>query len=182
MPATEVPATAPAATAAPAEGSTTISPWWWLLVAAIVVAAGAATVLILRHRGAQNAWNGELQTTITELRWVEDQLIPGMLAAPTAAEFTQAWTDGRPRLVAADQQLFVLAGRTSDWQKSASLSRLRTAISSLMHAVDAEARSTSTDPAALRAARAEVERARSQFSAMLDEAAGTPQPTGPKAA
>ena len=129
-----------------------------------------------------NAWGAELNTTINELRWVEDQLIPGMLAAPTAAEFTQAWTDGRPRLVAADQELFVLAGRTSDWKKSSSLSRLRTAIANLMRAVDGEARSTSTDPEALRAARGDVERARSQFSAALDETAGTPPPTGPRAA
>jgi hypothetical protein len=80
--------------------------------------------------------------------------------------------------VAADQQLFALAGRTSDWTRSASLSRLRTAIAGLMRAVDAEAASTSTDPEALRALRADVERARSQFSAALDEAAGTRRPTG----
>jgi hypothetical protein len=150
------------------------------LVAVIVAALAVAGVLILRHRAALNAWNTELGNTISELRWVDDQLIPSMLAARTATEFARAWTDGRPRLVAADQQLYALAGRTSDWTRSASLSRLRTAIAALMRAVDAEASSTSTEPEALRAARADVERARSQFSAALNETAGTPRPTGPE--
>ena len=136
-----------------------------------MAALAIAGVLILRHRAALNAWNSELLATITDLRWVEDQLIPGMLAAHTAAEYTQAWTDGRPRLVAADQQLFALAGRTSDWTKSASLSRLRTAIAGLTRAVDVEASSASTDPEALRAARADVEGARSEFTTALNQTA-----------
>jgi hypothetical protein len=180
-PATAVPATALPVTAAPATTSTaSISPWWWLLVAAIVVALVVGGVLLWRRRSARQDWTEELGRVVTELRWANDQLIPGMFAARTAREFAQSWKDGRPRLVAADQELYGLAQRAPDETGAASIARLRSATAGLMSAVDGEAGLTSEDPEALRAARADVERARSEFSAALDAAEGKPQPAAPE--
>ena len=149
-------------------------------MAAIVVALAVGGVLLWRRRSARKDWAEELGRVVTELRWANDQLIPGMLAAHTAREFAQAWTDGRPRLVAADQQLYALAQRAPDETGAASIAQLRTATAGLTSAVDAEAGLTSEDPDALRAARADVERARSGFSAALDAAEGKPQPAAPE--
>lgn len=82
--------------------------------------------------------------------------------------------------MAADQELYGLAGRAPDATRAASIAELRSAISGLMGAVDAEAGLTSTDPDALRAARADVERTRSDFSAALDAAEGRPKPASPE--
>jgi hypothetical protein len=49
-----------------------------------------------------------------------------------------------------------------------------------MGAVDGEAGLTSADPDALRAARADVERARTELSAALDAAEGKPKPATPE--
>ena len=179
-PATAPVATAPPATAAPSSTSGSISPWWWLLVAAIVVGLAVGGVLLWRRRSARRSWSEQLGQVTTELRWANDQLIPGMLAAHTAGEFRQSWSDGRPRLVAADQQLYALARSAPEETRAASIGELRTAMAGLMSAVDGEAGLTSTDPDALRAARADVERARSGFTAALDAAEGKPQPATPE--
>jgi hypothetical protein len=172
----------PPATAAPATSSTSISPWWWLLVAAIVVGLGVGGALLWRRRSARRNWAGELGKVTTELRWANEQLVPSMLTARTAGEFGQAWAAGRPRLVAADQQLYGLARRAPDGSEAAAVGELRSAMAGLMGAIDGEAGLTSTDPEALRAARAEVERARSVFAAALDAAEGTPRPASPEPA
>jgi len=151
-----------------------------VLVAAIVVGLAVGGVLLWRRRSARMSWTGELGQVTTELRWANDQLLPGMLAAHTAGEFRQAWTDGRPRLVAADQRLYGLALRAPDEAGTASIGELRTALAGLMEAVDGEAGLTSADPDALRAARADVERARTGFSAALDAAEGKPKPATPE--
>jgi hypothetical protein len=147
------------------------------VVALIVVALVVGGVLLWRRRRTRTTWDGELNRVITEVRWANDELLPGMLAAPTSAEFQQTWTGGRPRVVAADQELYALTGRAPDEKRAAPINELRTAIAGLLRAVDAEAGLTSQDPDALRAARAEVERARSALSDALDTAEGkTPQP------
>jgi hypothetical protein len=175
------PAPAPATgTTAPADTSTSISPWWWLLVAAIVMALAVGGALLWRRRKRRKTWSDEMAHVTTELRWADEQLIPGMLAARTVAEFTRAWSGGRPRLVAADQQLFGLARRTPDEPSAASIAELRDAIAGLLRAVDAEAALTSMASEELRTARAEVERARSRFAAALDAAEGKPKPASPE--
>jgi hypothetical protein len=174
------PTPAPPATGAESSSSTSISPWWWLLVAAIVIGLAVGGTLLWRRRRARKTWADELGRVTTELRWGNDQLIPTMLAAPTAGEFAQAWTGGRLRLVAADQQLYALARRAPDETRAASIRGLRTAIASLMAAIDAEAGLGSTDADALRVARADVERARAAFSAALDAAEGKPKPASPE--
>jgi hypothetical protein len=166
---------------APPPSSTPISPWWWLLLVAIVAGLVAGAVLLWRRRGRRKTWSDELARVTTELRWADDQLIPGMLTAPTAAEFARAWNDGRPRLVAADQQLYGLAQRAPEETGAATVAELRSAIAGLTAAVDAEAGLSSADPEELRAARAGVERARSAFAAALDAAEGTPRPVTPEA-
>jgi hypothetical protein len=148
------------------------------LVAAIVAGLVVVGVLLWRRRGLKT-WNDELGKATAELRWVDGELIPGMLAAHTTVEFTRAWTDGRSRLVAADQQLFGLAARAPDETRSASVTRLRKAIGGLISAVDAEVGLASTHPDALRAARADVERARSEFSLALNAAEGNPRRADP---
>jgi hypothetical protein len=174
------PAATPPAGAAQPASPTSISPWWWLLPAAIVTGLAIGGALLWRRRRARKAWADEMGQVTTELRWANDQLIPSMLAAHTAGEFARAWTDGRPRLVAADQQLYSLARRAPDEARAASIRELRTAIAGLMVAVDAEAGLTSTDPDALRAARAGVEGARAALSSALDAAEGTPRPASPE--
>jgi hypothetical protein len=143
---------------------------------AIVVGLAAGGALLWRRRGARTAWARELGRVLTELRWADDQLVPGILAAPTAGQLAQVWTDGRPRLVAADEELYGLAGRAPDETRAASIRDLRAAIAGLMAAVDAEAGLTATGPDALRSARAAVERARAAFSAALAAAEGAPKP------
>jgi hypothetical protein len=173
------PSPAPGATA-PAESSTSISPWWLLLVAAVVVALAVGGVLLWRRRRTRKTWSDEMSHVTTELRWADEQLIPSVLVSGTVAQFAQVWSDGRPRLVAADQQLFGLARRAPDETSAASIAELREAIAGLLRAVDAEAALTSMGSDELRAARAEVERARSRFSAALDAAEGRPKPASPE--
>jgi hypothetical protein len=165
---TSAPTAAPQPTVSPAAGSVPISPWWWVAIAAALIGLAIGGVVVWRRLAARNAWQAQLASVATELRWVDEQLIPGMLAAPTAAAFTQAWTDGRPRLIAADQQLFALGRSAPDDTRSGSVSRLRSAVGGLIRAIDVEAGLTSPDPDALRAARAAVERARLEFSSALD--------------
>jgi LPXTG-motif cell wall-anchored protein len=169
-----------AGTPAPAATSTSISPWWWLLVAAIVVALLVGGVLLWRRRRRRTTWSDEMGRVTTELRWADEQLIPSMLAAHTVAEFARTWSSGRPRLVAADQELYGLARRAPDEARAASIAELREAIAGVMSSVDAEAALTSMAPDELRAARADVERARSRFSAALDAAEGKPTPVSPE--
>jgi len=165
---------------APADTSTSISPWWWLLVAAVVVALVVGGALLWRRRRRRTTWSDEMSRVTTELRWADEQLIPSMLGAHTVAEFAQTWNDGRPRLVAADQQLYGLARRAPDETRAASVAELREAIAGLLTAVDAEAALTSMASGELRTARADVERARSTFSAALDRAEGKPKPASPE--
>jgi hypothetical protein len=167
-------------TTAPADTSTSISPWWWLLVAAIAVALVVAGVLLWRRRRRRTTWSDEMRQVTTELRWADEQLIPSMLGAHTVTEFAQAWSGGRPRLVAADQQLYAVARRAPDETTAASVAELREAIAGLLVAVDAESALTSLDSEGLRSARADVERARSRFSAALDAAEGKPSPASPE--
>jgi hypothetical protein len=82
--------------------------------------------------------------------------------------------------VGADQELYALVGRAPDETAAASVRDLRTAIAGLVASVDAEAGLRSADPDALRAARADVERARTAFSAALDAAEGRPRPASPE--
>jgi len=170
----------PGAAATPADTSTSISPWWWLLVVAIVVGLAVGGALLWRRRRRRRTWSEELGRVTTELRWADEQLIPSMLVARTVAEFAQAWSGGRPRLVAADQDLYGLARRAPDEARAASIAELREAIAGLMAAVDAEAGLASEDSAELRAARADVERTRLRFSAALDAAEGRPNPVSPE--
>jgi hypothetical protein len=137
-------------------------------IAAAVIGLAVAGVAVWRRQAARGSWQDELRKVTTELRWVDEQLIPLMLSAPTAAAFAQAWTDGRPRLIAADQQLFALGRSSPDDTRSTSVSRLRSAVGELIRAIDAEAGLGSPDPDALRAARAAVERARSELTSALD--------------
>jgi hypothetical protein len=171
---TAAPTAAPQPSASPAAGSVPISPWWWVAIAAALIGLAIGGVVIWRRLAARNAWQDQVTKVTTELRWVDEQLIPGMLAAPTAAAFAQAWTDGRPRLVAADQQLFALGRSAPDDTRSGSVSRLRSAVGELIRAIDVEAGLTSPDPDALRAARAAVERARLEFSSALDAVEPSP--------
>jgi hypothetical protein len=149
-------------------------------VAAIVVALVVAGVLLWRRRRRRTTWSDEMSRAITELRWADEQLVPSMLAAHTVAEFARIWNGGRPRLVAADQELYGLARRAPDEASAASIAELREAIAGLLGAVDAEAALTSMASEELRTARADVERARSRFSAALDAAEGRPAPASPE--
>jgi hypothetical protein len=140
-----------------------------------VMALAVGGALLWRRRKRRKTWSDEMAHVTTELRWADEQLIPGMLAARTVAEFTRAWSGGRPRLVAADQQLFGLARRTPDEPSAASIAELRDAIAGLLRAVDAEAALTSMASEELRTARA-----RSRFAAALDAAEGKPKPASPE--
>jgi hypothetical protein len=149
-------------------------------VVAIVVGLAVGGALLWRRRRGRKTWSDELGRVTTELRWADEQLIPSMLVAPTVSEFAQTWSDGRPRLVAADQQLYGLGRRAPDETRAASIVELRESIAGLTGAVDVEAGLTSTDSDALRTARAGVERARLRFSAALDAAEGRPAPASPE--
>ena len=153
-----------------------------MLLAAVVVALVVGGVLLWRRRRARRSWAGEVDRVTTELRWANDQLVPSLLTAPTAGVYAQAWSDGRPRLVAADQELYGLARRAPDETRAASVAGLRPAIAGLIAAIDAEASLETTDPDERRAARAGVERARSEFAAALDVSEEKPQPAAPEPA
>lgn len=142
------------------------------------MAAGLAAlgVILWRRHSAAASWNAELAKSTTELDWVDAELLPALLGAPTSAEFVRTWTDGRSRLVATDQQLFGLSRSAPDENRTQVVSQLRTTIAGLIAAVDAEAGLTSSDPDELRAIRAGVEKARSEFKAALEIAKeGRPQ-------
>jgi hypothetical protein len=121
-----------------------------------------------------------MSRVLTELRWADEQLVPSMLEAQSVAAFARAWSGGRPRLVTADQQLYGLARRAPDETGAASIAELREAIAGLLGAVDTEAALTSMASEELRAARADVERARTRFAAALDAAEGKPTPASPE--
>ncbi|MDQ6772189.1 MAG: hypothetical protein M3024_04255 [Candidatus Dormibacteraeota bacterium] len=165
-------------------GLASISPWWWLLAAIVLVGLVVGGVLLARSRSRRQAWTGQLAKLATDLRWVERDLMPWLMSAATAAEFVRIWTDGRSRLVAADQQLYGLLDQAPDAASTTSVTGLRAAIAGLIGAVDAEAALTAeAGPDALRLARSVVERARAAFTAALDVVGpvGAPARSGPPA-
>jgi hypothetical protein len=122
-----------------------------------------------RRRSPHPSWDAEVQRAVTDLRWVQNELVPSVLRAPSSGEFAQIWTDGRPRLVAADQRVYGLAEKAPDPDHAAALDQLRASLEALTGDLDIEAHLAETATVDMfRAARAAVEQSLTEFSAALD--------------
>jgi len=135
--------------------------WWpWVLAAVVLV-----TVVIVwaRWLAKRRAWDRRLAAAKAELAWVEDSLVPQVLAKPTAAEAAAQWQSARPRLLDLDRELHELGETAPSDDRRDDADKGLEALRGLAEAVDAEASTqASTTADALRARRAEVDAARAR--------------------
>ncbi|HSO70281.1 MAG TPA: hypothetical protein VLQ67_11665 [Arachnia sp.] len=159
---------APAEPAPEAEGS---GLWWLLILLAIGAALAVAGIMWSRSRSAAKEIERRFALVRSDLSWADADLLPRVLASPSAAEASALWEAGRPRLLVAEEELRLLAVAGTDTAQQDRARQWRTALASLVTAVDVE---TSLPPSAdaerLRSARAGVEEARRTLLTLLNEA------------
>lgn len=149
--------------------------WRWLLLLAVVAGAVVAGVLWWRSRSATREIDRRFDLVRSELGWADAELLPRVMASPSAAEAAELWQAGRTRLLVVEEELRQLAVVASSQERQDRALQWRAALASLVTSVDAE---TSLPPSAdserLRSARARVEEARRDLIALLQDAAETP--------
>jgi len=145
--------------------------WWLLVLLAVVAGLVVAGVLWWRSRNATKEIDRRFDLVRSELAWADEDLLPRVLASPSTAEAAGLWQAGRPRLLVVEEELRQLAVAASSQDRQDRAKQWRTALASLVTAVDAETSlSPSADSERLRAARAQVEEARRDLMSMLNGA------------
>ncbi len=145
--------------------------WWLLVLLAVVAGLVVAGVLWSRSRSASKEIDRRFELVRSELTWADEDLLPRVLASPSTAEAAGLWQAGRPRLLVVEEELRQLAVVASSQERQDRARQWRTALASLVTAVDAETSlSPSADSERLRAARAQVEEARRDLMSLLDGA------------
>lgn len=139
----------------------------------LVVVAGmvVAAVLWSRSRSATREIDRRFDLVRSELTWADADLLPRVLASPSSLEAAELWQAGRPRLLVVEEELRQLAVVASSQERQDRAKQWRTALASLVTAVDAETSlSPSVDAERLRSARAQVEEARRDLLSLLTDA------------
>ena len=172
QPAETTPAASPSAEA-PAEAGPEAEDgglWWLLILVAIGAALAVAGIMWSRSRSAAKEIDRRFELVRSDLDGADADLLPRVLASPSAAEASALWQAGRPRLLVAEEELRLLAVAGTDKDRQGQARQWRTALASLVTAVDAE---TSLPPSAdagrLRSTRAGVEEARRAMLTLLNE-------------
>ncbi|WP_336627551.1 MULTISPECIES: hypothetical protein [unclassified Microbacterium] len=140
---------------------------WWPF--AIVLVLGAALLIVLARRGhTKRAWDERLEATHADLRWLEQTLVPQVLAQATSAEAGAAWSAGKTRVLLIDEELYALQTADIDENRVRRAADDLRALRDLVDAVNVE---TSADEAldaeSLRVRRATVELKRAHVRARL---------------
>jgi hypothetical protein len=148
--------------------------WAWLLLILLAVGLVGVVVAALRRNNRRKAWDVRMNDARTEADWAVQSLLPSMLAAPSAVQFQQAWAGGRERFLAVDRSLFELGEDAPDDARRSNALDLKSAFDGLRQALDAESALAATggSPEDLRAARADVEQARSALARAAAGASG----------
>jgi hypothetical protein len=142
----------------------------WVLLGLLVVGGLVAWWVVgSRRRNAVAAWETDYDTQAETARWVDSRFVTDLVSQPTAAQQSQVWTTGRPRLVEADAALDALARNAPDPEHRAKATALRDALAGLRSAIDSDVAMAApgADPDAMRASRAAVEQARSKLHDLL---------------
>ncbi|MDN4473726.1 hypothetical protein [Demequina zhanjiangensis] len=140
--------------------------WWPWAIAALVL----LVLLIIWARAAskRRAWDRRLATARAEMSWLEDSLVPQVLAKPSAAEAAALWQSAKPRVLAADQELHALHEAAPGDKRLASAMRAKDVLNALVDAVDADTSTEgATDADSLRARRAALDKARADVRSYL---------------
>lgn len=154
----------PSATAAPEpEPDEDAEPfvWWpWAVAAAVLL---IILIIWARWAGKRRAWDRRLEAAGSELSWIEDSLIPQILAKPSAAEASQLWQAAQQRVLDLDRRLHDLSESAPNDRREATAERGLQVLGDLTAAVDAETSTQAgTDADQLRARRAAIDAARAQ--------------------
>ncbi|MET0740981.1 MAG: hypothetical protein ABWZ26_05430 [Candidatus Nanopelagicales bacterium] len=167
-PAPPVETTAPTA-AATEEASEDASGWRWSLIAVGALVVLGLAYLLWRVRSSRARWDARFTQCCDRLRWVDDSLVPQVLAARSAAEAAAMWNGARTRVTAVDEELSALAGAPPTHARRDRAAALQQALGDLTTAVDADTAIAHTgDPGYLRASRTRIEQARARLSAELN--------------
>ncbi len=137
-------------------------PWWaWLIILFALGGAASAIWFLTRGVRARNDWDRTYAMVRGELNWLDQELIPRVLAASSTAEASGLWQGARPRLGVADQDLRSLATTRVNQARLDQANLVKTRLGSLLAAMDAETSlRADADADALRSAQAHVEIAR----------------------
>jgi hypothetical protein len=161
---TETPAPTPAAVPTEEE-----SGWRWALIGLGGLAGLGLAYLLWRLRSSRRRWDGRFTQCCDRLRWVDDSLVPQVLAARSAPEAAAMWNGARTRVTAVDEELSALAGAPPTHARRDRAAALQQALGDLTTAVDADTAIAHTgDPGYLRASRTRIEQARARLSAELN--------------
>ena len=90
----------------------------WTLIAIGGLVVLALAYLLWRMRTSRRRWDARFTQCCDRLRWVDDSLVPQVLAARSAAEAAAMWNGARTRVTAVDEELAALAGGTADARPS----------------------------------------------------------------
>jgi hypothetical protein len=130
-----------------------------------VVGALLALIPLLagRRRRALEAWDGPLADAEDSARWLQDRVLPAVVAEPAGERSAAAWATLRPRFLALDEQLTDLARTAPDADRRAMAASLRAALADVSTALDdrdraASPQSWSTATMRLELARDQLER------------------------
>ena len=176
---TTTPPTTSTTTTVPAEPTSSSTTWWpWLLLALVALGALAWWLLARSRRNAVlAAWDDQLAAACREASWVEDSLVPQVLARPSTTEAAAVWDSAQPRLLAVDEQLHSLEGQAPDETRGASVGPVRTAYTRLLEEVSAD---TAAPPDAsaddFRVRRAAIDTARQDLREVLATVTASDQP------
>ncbi len=141
----------------------------WTLIAIGGLVVLALAYLLWRMRTSRRRWDARFTQCCDRLRWVDDSLVPQVLAARSAAEAAAMWNGARTRVTAVDEELAALAGAPPTHARRERAAALQQALADLTTAVDADTAIAHTgDPGYLRASRTRIEQARARLSADLN--------------
>ncbi len=158
----------PAPSASPEEpGEDEPFVWWpWALAALVLL---ILIIIWARAASKRRAWDKRLDNARAEMSWLEDSLVPQVLAKPSAAEAAALWQSAKPRILAADRELHALGEAAPGDKRLASAMRARDLLTALVDAVDADTSTqAASDADSLRARRAALDKARADVRVYLN--------------
>lgn len=142
------------------------TPWWPFVLAGIIVVAIIVAVIALGR--PRRDWEKRLTSVHADLRWLDESLVPEVLAKPSTAEASVAWQGARPRVLRMDEELFALQTAGVGDERTARAAADLQALRGLVNAIDAETSTQgATDAEQLRVRRAAVEQARADLRSRI---------------
>jgi hypothetical protein len=144
------------------------------VLALAVLGAILALIPLLagRRRRALEAWDGPLADAESAAQWLQDRVVPAVVAEPAPERSAAAWGTVRPRFLALDEQLTDLARTAPDPDRRAMAASLRAALADVSTALDDRSRAASAQDWSTASMRLEL--ARDQLARRLRHEALVP--------